>query len=271
MKRFCLVLVILFLGLPVHGFAYGYDKNEVLPVITVEQVTAVYAEPYENAPVIAEIPAGGEFTPMEYLFDSQDSLKGGWHGVYYRENNSGRLGYIQHRDYVYNFPIRFGDVTFTFKAGYDDRSSEGQITFQAQVDDKLIVHTMPAHNAYAYPNFTVLSGYGLQNVALILKAHFTHDSCSPMTDYYVAWDGSKFLPLPSEYWSASPMEEWYVETLAFPGNGAPGNTIVKTIDTTLDLEADTSQYAVIVYKWDGEKAVPMVQDPSIINQKRNME
>lgn len=247
MKKFIWIQLLFLLGLPVYSAAFWYEENEILPVIKAAQTTPVYAEPDNWAKAVAEIPAGGEYTPMEYLLGGTNRNYSDWQGVFYREEGAAHLGFIQRHDYVHNEPIRFGDVVFSCKIDAD----EDKITFQAQSGDKIIAYAMPAKNTYAYPDFSVSHGSGLSNVKLRLRLSFSHDSCSTMYSYHVAWNGAKFLPLPVTMFA--PM--YSGESLIFPADGAPGNTILKSIWVQPDEEQEIYQHAVEIYKWDGEKTV----------------
>lgn len=265
LKKLILLICLLF---PVPGLAFANQAN-MIPCYVTDRPARVYAQPNSQSPVIFEIEAGTEI-PLPAYAPNLDANWEPWYKIQFDEDGVVREGYVWHYEGIDKNVLKFGDVTFSYHIESDEENEFSARICLTAVNGKTIVsHSMEAMGFFGYPRFIPKSGRGLDNVQLILALCAVPDFCAPVFEYFWAWDGKRLLQLPLALYDTQPENDWYVEHLIFPAGGAPNNTIVKTIYYATEFDEGNNpldlEYATIVYQWNGKEAVPITQNPDIIN------
>lgn len=270
MKKICMVISVLLFA---ANFSWAYDvdkwnKVAAIPCYQVNQDSlAIFEKPDLSSDVLALLTYGDTVTILNAPdIAKQDEAWNWWYTVrFYDKEGSRKTGYIASSDHLRNDSYKFGATIFTLRSK-DGPDGLGKVALWALSTDGGMQRQLAELTCWFEPVLSIKSGRGLDNVQLIISIVMLYEGG---TEHFFAWNGEKLIPLPSASYGYPPDGDCRDEYVLFPADGMPGNTIIKVVGESeeCDFMQDLNyQYATIMYHWDGEKAVPIIQNSSIIEE-----
>lgn len=278
MKKIIISLICVFLFASC-AYADIFADLKVTPRAVLKNDAAVKDSPKADAADVAFLSGGAEVAIIYMLEDGEriNGRYGDWYRVGYGDS---REGFLWTEDGLKPEILSFKDVRFYYTFGAYDDDSFLPVTLHATRNGRELARkTMEIipeeQNGMA---FGVKDPHGLDNVELVLHLHFSGEMCGvPISDYFFAWTGTEFAELPGSLsFGGEGVETSYAESILLPGDGVPWNTIFRIVGAYPPSEYgeydeeypmpryDSDQFAVQIYRWDGQKAVPQKQNADIL-------